>query len=110
MTDKEIAVELARQEQRLKSQAFNNRGTVTVNGTSHNYEGKTGKIEFLLGGHTHADYDEVINGIPCVLTTQVKPSSASAATFDLVCVDYSAGKLKMIRIGDGSSREFSLSA
>ena len=35
-----IAAELARQEQRLKSQAFNNRGTVTVNGTSHNYEGK----------------------------------------------------------------------
>lgn len=92
------------------AQAFNNRGTVTVNGTSHNYEGKTGKIEFLLGGHTHADYNEVINGIPCVLTTQVKPSSASAATFDLVCVDYSAGKLKMIRIGDGSNREFSLSA
>ena len=92
------------------AQAFNNRGTVTVNGTSHNYEGKTGKIEFLLGGHTHADYNEVINGIPCVLTTQVKPSSASEATFDLVCVDYSAGKLKMIRIGDGSDREFSLSA
>lgn len=90
----------------LIAKAYNNRESMYVNGTLYDYENATGKIEFGLFGHLHADYDTVINGIPCVVTTDVRKTISP--TFDLVMADYTNKKLYLVRVGSGSDRTITL--
>ena len=73
------------------------------------------KIEAIFGGHTHLDYNsESAGGIPIVIidcdTRQTNSSTGHAEgtineqCFDVVTVDYTAKKIKCVRIGRGSDR------
>lgn len=100
------------------AEAYNSRSqTVIVNGTilvdednnPIDYSQKTGRVEFLIAGHTHADGNEdlYLHGIPCIITTWVRASS-TVATFDLCYVDYINRVFKTVRVGSGSNRTFYL--
>lgn len=89
------------------AEAYNDRSTVEVNGTTFDYSASTGHIEYALFGHTHDDYEFVLHGIPCVVTTWVRASSTNP-TFDLMFADYDAKTLYCIRVGDGENRIIAL--
>ncbi len=82
------------------SEVYNNRGTVSYGGKTYDFSGKTGRVEFLIAGHTHADIVEYYNGIPCVLT--VNAATGSYPKFDMVAVDYDARIMYTVRVGNES--------
>ena len=90
------------------AQAFNNRSTITVNGNSYNFSNCSGTIEFLISGHTHEDGNAVINGIPCIVTANVRHDESVGPTFDLILVNYSDSVINMVRVGDGNNRTVNL--
>ena len=93
------------------AKAFNDRDSITVNGNSYDFSAvTTGKVEFLIAGHYHDDANITINGIPCVVTANVQHDNTKGPTFDLVFVDYDAGEIKTVRVGDGSDRTISLAS
>lgn len=97
--------------------------------TASNYFGAldfaaaTGKVEFCIGGHIHVDYDLVsTGGIPVILTasdTNQERSSdetedsgmlgttTEAAVYGIVA-DYTNGKINVIGVGRGGSREITI--
>lgn len=87
----------------LMAQAFNAKTTITLNGITYDFTNAHGTVHCALCGHTHYDASAVINGIPVFCT-----AAARDGIFDLILIDYSAGKLKSIRIGTGSNRELNL--
>lgn len=87
--------------------AFNSRTSITRHDITYDFSSATGYVEFMLGGHTHSDLDTTFHDIPIVITTRVLTPGTNP-TFDLVMVDYTNNKLKMVRIGSGSDREFDL--
>ena len=91
--------------------ACNGKTTVTLYGQTYDFTGAETRVEFMLSGHAHADANKTISGIPCVITTNW---SVTNMRMDIVMPDYSAGKLHLIRIDNGttptSSREIDLSA
>lgn len=89
------------------AEAYNSRSSITVNGTSYNYSGATGKVEFGIFGHLHSDNNATVHGIPCVITTWTIANS-TVATFDLVLVDYDNETIDCVRVGSGSDRSISL--
>lgn len=91
------------------SSAYNSRGSITVNGTAYNYASSTGKVEFMIGGHYHQDMNGVMNGIPWLMTTNVRHDETLGASFDLVLANYDDREIKLIRVGSGASRTISLS-
>lgn len=90
------------------AQAFNSRGTISFVGSTYNFANTTGKVEFAIFGHIHADSDVVINGIPCIVTTWVRDNDSLGPTFDLMLADYSNRVLHAVRVGAGSSRTINL--
>lgn len=90
------------------AEAYNNRTTINVNGTSYDYSGKTGKVDYALFGHAHGDHTFTIHNIPCVVTTWVRAGSNSP-TFDLALADYDNRQLKFIRVGSGENRTINMS-
>lgn len=90
------------------AEAFNNRTSITVNGNSYNFAGKTGKVEFGLFGHSHADGEYTHNGIPCIMTTNVRHDESVGPSFDLVFVNYDDDEINLIRVGSGSNRTVSI--
>ena len=90
------------------AKAYNSRTSITVNGNTYNYASATGKIEFFIGGHTHADHNVTLYDIPCILSADVRHDESVGSTFDLVLVDYDNSKIHLIRVGSGSNREFDL--
>jgi hypothetical protein len=90
------------------AQAYNARTTISVNGNSYDYSSATGKVEFCIAGHTHADYNGISYGIPWIISENVRHNVSLGATFDLCFADYDNGELKLIRVGDGSNRTLSL--
>lgn len=82
------------------AQAYNNRSSITLNGITYDFTGKTGKVAYLISGHTHYDADMVQNGIPCIVTT----TASYAPNFDLCYADYTNGKFKTVRVGSGENR------
>lgn len=100
--------------------AYNSRGSgaVTLN-TSHAYDFSNcgGWVEFCIGGHTHVDYTFTSEkGIPVILCcTDSKHLRGSDYTYTAgtttessvsgIIADYDAKKIKIIRIGRGSSHE-----
>lgn len=90
------------------AKAFNDRSSITVNGTSYSFANASGKVEFLIAGHTHRDAETTINGIPCFMSDNVQRDNSYGPTFDLVLVDYSNSVIKMVRVGYGQDRTIAL--
>lgn len=90
------------------AQAYNNRTSITVNGTTYDYSSRTGKVEFCIGGHTHADATGTLYGIPFILTLNVRNNVSLGASFDLIFVDYDSSKIELVRVGAGEDRTVSL--
>lgn len=90
--------------------AYNSRGSVEVNGQSYSFAGATGRVEFMMAGHSHKDYTLVDSGIPVVATLDCgnKQSYTADCSFDLVFVDYDNRKIKCIRAGVGEDRTINL--
>ncbi len=83
------------------SEVYNNRGSVTYEGKTYDFSGKTGRVEFLIAGHTHADVLEYYNGIPCVLT--VNAGVGAYPKFDMVAVDYANRVMYTVRVDAGTA-------
>lgn len=84
------------------AQAYNNRGTIDIDGDTFDYSRARGKFHFVLAGHNHSDAVTTENGIPVVLTTKTRQDGVP--TFDLCLVDYKKNKLHLCRVGAGESR------
>ncbi len=82
------------------SNVYNNRGSVTYEGETYDFSDKSGRVEFLIAGHTHKDEVSTHYNIPCVLVIH-QQSSAVYPTFDMVAVDYKddVRKLYTFRVG-----------
>ena len=78
---------------------YNNRGTVSFNGKLYDFADKTGKVEFLIAGHSHRDEVAVYNGITCILTVN---NSLNCPSFDLVAVDYDERVIHLVRVNSGT--------
>ena len=92
------------------SSAYNRRSEISVNGKNYNFADATGRVEFMLAGHSHADYTLVDSGIPIIATLDCgnHQSYKADCSFDLVFVDYDNRKIKCIRAGVGEDREMNL--
>lgn len=89
--------------------AFNNHTTVTLNSTEYDFTGCTGHVDYVLGGHTHADMYNTYNNVLCVATKNFNvDGTANNITYDIIMNDYDNGKLIMYRVGSGDSREFDI--
>lgn len=87
--------------------AYNNRTSVTLNNKTYNYSNASGRIEFVIAGHEHADGNAVINNsVPVVKT--INAWKNNVVCFDLVYADYTARTIDFIRVGTGNNRQFSL--
>jgi hypothetical protein len=98
--------------------AYNARksGTTSLHSKAYDFTSAGAKIEFLIGGHIHVDYDfRTTNGIPVILTEcdssgeRDENSSAIKGTTTENCVygivaDYGAGTIKVINVGRGDMR------
>lgn len=83
--------------------AFNNAGSITLNGNIYNFTGCTGKVGFALCGHIHTDYASVVSGIPLIALTHMR--DGNVPTFDLCLADYGSNTLHLVRVGTGESRQ-----
>lgn len=88
----------------LIAQAYNNKTSIDVNGKVYDFSGTTGKVAFLIAGHSHFDFNFIYHDIPVVMTV----NSGYTPSFDLCLVDYDNAKLKMKRVGDGNDREIDI--
>lgn len=102
--------------------AYNYRGsgTTSVNSVAYDFANATGKIEFVIGGHVHTDYDfSTGTGIPVILTEcdsheMRDPSSvATKGTITENCVyavvaDYNAKSVRVINVGRGDTRSVAI--
>ncbi len=90
------------------------------NARSGIYASCTGKVEFCIGGHAHVDADYTSDGgIPVILTecesyysmrsglTATKGTTTESSV-NAIVADYTAGVVKVIRIGRGNSRTVQL--
>lgn len=87
--------------------AYNTRTSITLNDVAYDFTGVSGKIYFVLAGHTHVDSSYAVNGIPVITTINARVDTSDIA-FDLVLADYDAKKIHMVRIGSGEVRVISL--
>lgn len=95
-------------------------GTTAVNSVAYNFADAQAKIEFVIGGHIHQDYDfTTATGIPVILTEcdgWGERDSASVATKGTTtenCVyaivaDYGAKAVKVINVGRGDTRSVAI--
>ena len=85
--------------------AYNKKCAFSCQGAEYDFGKTTGRVEFVMSGHSHADWHTAIENCPVFSTTLFR---GSTPTFDLMYADYAARKLYCIRIGDGESRVFNL--
>lgn len=102
--------------------AYNYRGsgTTSVNSVAYDFANAQAKIEFIIGGHVHTDYDfTTATGIPVILTecdSWGERDSASVATKGTTtenCVyaivaDYGAKAVRVINVGRGDTRSVAI--
>ena len=102
--------------------AYNYRlsGTTSFGSVPYDFAGGEAKIEFIIGGHIHRDYDfATAKGIPVILTEcdgryeRDPDSTATQGTTTENCVygivaDYAAKAVKVINVGRGNSRTISI--
>ncbi|MBR6029937.1 MAG: metallophosphoesterase [Clostridia bacterium] len=92
-------------------EAFNKHSMVKMDGHTYDFRTCTGRVEFILCGHIHIDYDSVHNGIPVIATRcALSPQETGdpVLCFDLCVADYAEHLLTMVRVGDGETRTISL--
>lgn len=102
--------------------AYNYRqsGTESFTSKAYDFANAQAKIEFIIGGHVHIDYDfTTATGIPVILTecdAWEERDSASVATKGTttescvyaVVADYAAKAVKVINIGRGDTRSVAI--
>lgn len=88
--------------------AYNTHTTITLNSKTYDFTNCTGKVHYVLGGHTHYDHTDNVNGVLCIVTATFSESIQSQPTFDMIINDYQAGKAYFNRIGNGSSAEYNI--
>lgn len=102
--------------------AYNYRqtGTTSHENVAYDFVNGGAKIEFIIGGHVHRDYDfATAKGIPIILTEcdgryeRDPDSTATQGTTTENCVyaivaDYAANVVKVINVGRGDSRNISI--
>ena len=86
--------------------AYNKKTTITLNGKTYNFGGISGLVVGAFCGHVHDDYTMKVEGIPLIASAQTR--SGSTPTFDLCLFNYDLGRLHMVRVGNGESREIYL--
>ena len=86
--------------------AYHNRSSIDVNGTTYDFSNCTGRVEFVITGHTHLDMTTSINGVPVICTLNTR--NGGGPSFDMVYVDYDNRKVNTVRVGAGSNRSFNL--
>jgi predicted phosphodiesterase len=90
--------------------AFNAHSTCVLTNDSDGYDkaydftNTTGHIDYVIVGHTHADFSDTFGGVPVVGCDNF--TEGNVATFDMVFADYTNHKLYLTRFGSGESREF----
>ena len=87
-------------------EAYNDRESITLNGETYDFSGKTGKVWAIMCGHTHYDMNYTIGGIPVV--SVINAVHSGVVSYDLGFFDFDNSKLKLFRIGSGSNRTFNL--
>ena len=85
---------------------YHSRSSATLNGKAFDYSNCTGIVKFIISGHTHADMVETVNGVPVIVTTQLK--DGDTPSFDLCLADYDNDVIHLVRVGTGESREVEL--
>ena len=102
--------------------AYNYResGTTSFASTAYDFTQAKAKVEFVIGGHIHQDYDfATAKGIPVILTEcdawqeRDDVSVATKGTITENCVyaivaDYTAKMVKIINVGRGDSRNVAI--
>ena len=86
--------------------AYNAREVYTYDGKTYDFSKKTGKVEYFIAGHTHADMVFEIEGIPAILVDTMQNGDHSTA--DFIYVDYTEGKIYLNRVGAGADRVIDL--
>ena len=85
--------------------AFNNRdGIILYPGSGYNFANAQGKIEYSLVGHSHADFNVTLGGVPLIASINF----SNDYSFDLVNVNYTEKKVNLVRVGTGSNRTIDL--
>lgn len=93
-------------------QAYNAHTTCTLTSADDGYDktydfsGTSGHIDYILIGHSHADFTLTYGGVPVIATLNTQ--NGGVPSFDLVFADYDNNKVHLIRIGTGSDREINL--
>ena len=87
---------------------------------SYDFTSGTGQVICAIGGHSHKDWSSTKFGLPVILTTtdciggvtvehetvDMTLNTTTENAFDVFFIDYDARKIKSIRIGAGSDREW----
>lgn len=100
--------------------AYKARGTFTYSGATYDFSSAQGTIAALIGGHVHKDIaEETTDHIPVIMTTTDNATAeigdgvsrtentVNEQAFDIFCVDLEHRRIKTVRIGSGSDRNFS---
>ena len=86
--------------------AYNNRESVSLHGKIYNFNGCNGYVEFVLGGHHHADISNYFENVPYICTINI--GDANIPNLDLITVNYDTNKIILKRVGTGQDRELNL--
>lgn len=87
--------------------AYNSHSTIELNEIEYDFTTCSGSVKFILCGHIHDDKDDTSNySVPIIAS--INTTAENIPSFDLVSVDWYAGTLKMIRVGTGSSRNYTI--
>ena len=82
------------------AQAFNARGSVTLDGVTYNFEHATGKVRFVIAGHTHYDSISTAYDLPIWITGRTFSTDiTSLQRIDLMVADFENGVVKAVRVG-----------
>lgn len=87
--------------------AFNSRQSIDLQGRSFSFAQAKGSIHAIFAGHTHVDdlvYLGKSGNIPVIETCNLCYTS-EYTSFDICVIDYSGGRLHLVRCGAGESRE-----
>ncbi|MBE5798366.1 MAG: hypothetical protein E7321_00235 [Clostridiales bacterium] len=95
-------------------------GTTAKHSLPYDFTDAGGKIEFIIGGHVHQDYDfATARGIPVILTEcdawqereadydPVKGTTTESCVYAVIA-DYTAKTIKVINVGRGSTRSLAI--
>lgn len=87
--------------------AYNGRTTYTIDGSTYDYSTATGRIEFILAGHTHKEYaDYTDSGVAVVVCDRAL--TRSMIGYDILLVDYENREIKVLRSNTGAVRTLAL--